>query len=314
MAFPGLNAAMPMTMDEAEWEKEPDSTKGTGFSSPFALAENLFTQEIPAHAQREPTQQATSARPIEAKSETESPPPQTPRPASGGLAALVVRQTTPLPPRASTSNGSEVLKPTLLPPEFQPPEFAAPSFTPPAFEPVVLEKASFEKLPLPQPFMPKTAIAACLATAAVLTPGELLANPPSPMHSRVSQPCLENPPQPSLQSDVEEMKNDLFGAVMGVSALKDRLDSLETLLLRLENAVNQHLTSPHPAPVSQEQVQQWLGEWLDDHLEARLKGSIESHLQSLSSPRYFRLGTTTPSHTRTTALTHAPVILDTLLP
>lgn len=229
----------------------------------------------------------------------ETAPAPAKRPSTGGLAALVVRQTAPLPPRVSSAQL----------PKFQGQEFATPSYTPPHFEPVALGQPNFEKPSTSPHFMPKTAIAACLATA-VLTPGELLSEPPLRMQEQASVPNskVEAPP-PAQVSEIEEMRSDLFGAVMGVSALKDRLDSLESLLLRLESAVNQHLTSPHEPPVTEQQVHQWLGEWLENHLDERLN----EQLRKLTMTRYFRLGTGTANPTRTCTLTQAPVILDTTL-
>lgn len=234
-------------------------------------SQHLLTEDFPSwtdsYSEMAAPEEAAAPPPVEApepaplrESATKA------QPVTGGLAALAVSQSAPLPLR-----------------------------------------------PVSPPLMPKTAIAACLASAA-LTPGGLLGSAETD-RAVATAPQIE-PWKPALDDDVNELRNDVFGAVMGVSALKDRLDSLETLLARLETAVSRQAESPPPAAAGpdRDQVIAWVGEWLAGRVDTLVEHKLEDRLQHLDGTRFFRLSAGSPHHDRATALATAPVILATVLP
>jgi|GEM_PF-1185963 len=95
-----------------------------------------------------------------------------------------------------------------------------------------------------------------------------------------------------MQGEMDQVKSDLFGAAMGVSALKDRLDGLEALVIQA--AVQPNKTPPPP---TREDVSAWAQEWLDARLPAAVEAAVQRVLAqtaqqataALSSAEFFRI-------------------------
>lgn len=108
-----------------------------------------------------------------------------------------------------------------------------------------------------------------------------------------------------LQHEIEQVKADLFGAAMGVSALKDRLDGVESTVATQTVAA--------ASPVSREEIQIWVSQWLDQNLPEALERAISQAQQkltgSLSSQHYFRQPIQHTHTDRHKALIHPPIIL-----
>lgn len=106
-----------------------------------------------------------------------------------------------------------------------------------------------------------------------------------------------------MLNEIEQVKNDLFGAVMGVSALKDRLDGLE----------QQVATLPPPPPAAdipgRPEVEQWTTGWLAEHLEPSLERALVPLLEKIALKSKLRLPFTPAD--AATALSQPPVILTT---
>ena len=130
-----------------------------------------------------------------------------------------------------------------------------------------------------------------------------------PWHASVDQ--MEAPQslemlKEELQHEIEQVKADLFGAAMGVSALKDRLDGMES-------AVAAQAVTAASSPLSREEVQSWVSQWLEQHLPEALERAISQAQQkmtgSLSTQHYFRQPIQTHHIDRHKALIHPPIIL-----
>ncbi|TDU68118.1 hypothetical protein EI77_03235 [Prosthecobacter fusiformis] len=116
-----------------------------------------------------------------------------------------------------------------------------------------------------------------------------------------------------LEREIEQVRQDLFGAAMGVSALKDRLDDLEsTVVSRPPVATSAFSTA---------EVELLVRGWLDDHLppyvEQAVKNTLDQAVQqtvsALSSSEFFRMPVHTPGLTPETILSQAPQILSSTL-
>lgn len=109
-----------------------------------------------------------------------------------------------------------------------------------------------------------------------------------------------------IHQEIEEVKNDLFGAAMGVNALKDRLDGLESqVVTQTAEAVTPANAAPAPGSAFQnptggatrEEVQAWVHEWLQAHLTEAVQAAFEKVLATaaeqvtatLSSNEFFRM-------------------------
>ena len=111
-----------------------------------------------------------------------------------------------------------------------------------------------------------------------------------------------------LEREIEQVRQDLFGAAMGVSALKDRLDDLETTVGKAPAA---------SAAFSPAEVEQLVRSWLDAHLppfvQQAVRGTLDQALEqtvsSLSSTEFFRMPVHTPGLTADLILSQAPQIL-----
>ncbi len=119
--------------------------------------------------------------------------------------------------------------------------------------------------------------------------------------------------QDQLQEEIELVKNDLFGAVMGVSALKDRLDGLESQLSQMQGA---HPSAEVPAVVpapSRADVESWISSWMETHLsvalERALAASQEQMMASLSTLAFFRAAAPLSAGSRQSFLAQPPVVL-----
>ncbi len=120
-----------------------------------------------------------------------------------------------------------------------------------------------------------------------------------PTTSQLSNETLRQ----ELQNEIEQVKNDLFGAAMGVSALKDRIDGVEALVAN----------KPTGAGPTQEEVHSWVSAWLDAHLPQALERALikvqEQAVSALSTPAYFRQPAPFQSQDRQSFLSQPPVIL-----
>ena len=112
-----------------------------------------------------------------------------------------------------------------------------------------------------------------------------------------------------LHGEIEQVKNDLFGAVMGVSALKDRLDGLE-------EQINRILTAPPTtatAPPSKQEIEPLLISWLDAHLpEAfeRMLANAQQKMLGTQGAAFFRSSVPLSETDRQSLFSQPPVILN----
>lgn len=145
-----------------------------------------------------------------------------------------------------------------------------------------------------------------LASAAMVQPVDLGAPRPA------SGPLSPDPDamRQELQEEIEQVKNDLFGAVMGVSALKDRLDGLESQFSQRQMTAPQVTAAP---ATSRLEVESWVNSWMEAHLPAALEraftASQERMMASLSTLAFFRTATPLSGAERQSFLAQPPVIL-----
>ncbi len=115
-----------------------------------------------------------------------------------------------------------------------------------------------------------------------------------------------------LDAELEQMRQDLFGAAMGVSTLKDRLDGLESSLDKKPSA---------PEPISASDMEILVQNWLETHLNARVEQAVQASLDQavqqtvsqLSSHAFFRLTAPLPGFDAETFLSQPPQILSATL-
>lgn len=108
---------------------------------------------------------------------------------------------------------------------------------------------------------------------------------------------------------MEQMRQDLFGAAMGVSTLKDRLDNLEASALQPPAA--------QPSELAAEEIQKHVQAWLENHVPGQIRHSIrqavdeakEKALGALSSGEFFRMPVHPPGFLPDLHLSQAPQIL-----
>ncbi|MEN3941505.1 hypothetical protein WJU23_09450 [Prosthecobacter sp. SYSU 5D2] len=168
---------------------------------------------------------------------------------------------------------------------------------------------------------PGSAIAASLALAAQ-GPGSMPApmeippsSPPPASHFNAVQ-SLQSRDLAQLRMDlereIEQVRQDLFGAAMGVSALKDRLDDLETTAVK----------PPAPAAAfSPAEAEMLIRSWLDSHLPSYLQQAVQHSLDralqhtvsTLSSTEFFRMPVHTSGLNAERILSQAPQILSSSL-
>ncbi len=79
-----------------------------------------------------------------------------------------------------------------------------------------------------------------------------------------------------ISADVAEVKNDIFGAVMGVSALKDRLDGVEGDVAAM--------AKKSVAIPSQEALQAWMQGWIESNLSRIIEEAVSKALETAVPP------------------------------
>ena len=145
--------------------------------------------------------------------------------------------------------------------------------------------------------------------------GQMIPSPESVLDQTDTQPTDQ---EVSLEADIlreelhheiEQVKNDLFGAVMGVSALKDRLDGLESQLTQIQSAPSAEASST----AVRAEITNWMRGWLEEHLPTALERALstaqERTLGTLSTTAYFRMTSPLSDADRQSFLNHPPVIL-----
>lgn len=111
-----------------------------------------------------------------------------------------------------------------------------------------------------------------------------------------------------LHDEIEQVKNDLFGAVMGVSALKDRLDGLETQLDNVQSSPAAHVSSPGAL-----EIEPIITSWLNDHLPAAIHRMLaEAQEKMLGAPgaAFFRSSLPLSEAERQSLFSQPPTILN----
>ncbi|SKA79691.1 hypothetical protein SAMN02745166_00530 [Prosthecobacter debontii] len=166
---------------------------------------------------------------------------------------------------------------------------------------------------------PGPAIAASLALAAqasgpVHPPPQALTSTPSPststpfnhLHGLQSHELAQL--RLDLEREIEQVRQDLFGAAMGVSALKDRIDGLESHVAK-SPAQDPGLTSGEIERL----VKAWLNAHLPSHLKEPVKKTLDQALQetinTLSSSEFFRLPVRCPGFSPDSLLSQAPQVI-----
>jgi hypothetical protein len=124
-------------------------------------------------------------------------------------------------------------------------------------------------------------------------------------------PAIADNLREELHEEINQVRNDLFGAVMGVSALKDRLDDLETSFL--------HSAAPAAAPpapsIDRVEIESWISAWLETHLPTALDRALarleeKTHSSTImSTTTWFRQPVHFQSPDRHTLLTQAPIVI-----
>lgn len=157
----------------------------------------------------------------------------------------------------------------------------------------------------------ETATALPAATLPAVEAGSPL-NAREPSAATSSSSLALDPVRQELQEEIEQVKNDLFGAVMGVSALKDRLDGLEAQLTQMQ-AVKPAVPTVVTPTVSRTEVETWIQSWMETHLsvalERALAASQDQMLASLSTLAFFRAAAPLSGSGRQSFLAQPPVIL-----
>ena len=175
---------------------------------------------------------------------------------------------------------------------------------------MVVRQSEFEAPPLNKrsPF-PSSPFSQALSSPFSDLPTRRETNPPAPQPSEVLEvPDLDTLRQ-ELHAEIEQVKNDLFGAVMGVSALKDRLDGLEAQLNRAESSP----TPPQPEPPLSLEIEPVITSWLDDHLPAAIERMLaDAQVRMLGTPgaAFFRSSITLSESERQNLFSQPPVILN----
>lgn len=97
---------------------------------------------------------------------------------------------------------------------------------------------------------------------------------------------------------------------MGVSALKDRLDGLESQMTQ-----KQASSTPAQAQPNRQEIESWMSAWMDEHLPTALDRAVTAGQQralgTLSTQAWFRQPVSFPPADRLNFLAQPPVILTT---
>lgn len=109
-----------------------------------------------------------------------------------------------------------------------------------------------------------------------------------------------------MREEIEQVKNDLFGAAMGVSALKDRLDGLEAQVAKASEK------PPGPPSPTLEDLQAWITQRVEQAVQAAVERALEAVNQradsTLSSSDFYRMPVRVRPPDRP-SLSEAPMIL-----
>ncbi|MBV6501345.1 MAG: hypothetical protein CJBNEKGG_03855 [Prosthecobacter sp.] len=138
------------------------------------------------------------------------------------------------------------------------------------------------------------------------TPGAAVSSEPArPVESTSLRPSSTPSPtevdalKQELQAEIEQVKNDLFGAVMGVSALKDRLDGIESQV--------QQTGAESSSFPSRSELETWMSAWLEARLGEALERTLTPVLNKFSTQGLLRLPL--PPAELHSSLSQPPVIL-----
>lgn len=174
---------------------------------------------------------------------------------------------------------------------------------------------------------PGPAIAASLALAAQAT-GPVSTSPPPvpPPSAPPSSSHYSTMPgilgrdlaqlRMDLEREIEQVRQDLFGAAMGVSALKDRIDDLEASTTSSPPATPAQAEAPHLSSAEIERlVTAWLNVHLTRHVQEAVQQTLDQALQqtisTLSTCEFFRMPVQYPGISSDHLLSQAPQVIST---
>ncbi len=221
-------------------------------------------------------------------------------------------------PHESDSEGFESIPTVLLPPADYPPVVGVTlperRGSPKGLAAMVVRQSEIEAPPLNKrsPF-PSSPFSTLLGSPPQEPPTKLDTNPFLAQTSIPPPAAPTAPPEfedlrQDLHGEIEQVKNDLFGAVMGVSALKDRLDGLEAQLTSVQSAS----PAPIPVPPSKLEIEPVVISWLDDHLPAaieRMLADAQERMLGTPGAAFFRSSVPLSEAERQNLFSQPPVIL-----
>lgn len=150
---------------------------------------------------------------------------------------------------------------------------------------------------------PAPAVPAQVAAAPAQVPHKPQASPTPALNREIAALRLEH------QKEMEQLRQDLFGAVMGVSALKDRLEHLEASHAAAVTAVPEGISFESLTP----ELNRWLDERLETHAATVVQHTLETALgevvASLKSTEFFRMPVHASGLNTAIILSQAPQIL-----
>ncbi len=79
-----------------------------------------------------------------------------------------------------------------------------------------------------------------------------------------------------LEAEIEQVRHDLFGAAMGVSTLKDRLDEMEAAPEKVQAA-----PPPAPAELPPEEISRQVQAWLAANLASVVEQAVQTRLEQV---------------------------------
>jgi hypothetical protein len=252
------------------------------------LAFSFFSSKNPA-APSSAGPDFAGAQQVDANaSESSKKPPSSPFPVNSALSGSDLL----LSHEQQPSHGQNVIEETFFLSKSEPPPLPQPERRPSTcgLAALVLSQSDISAPPLNKRLSPPPA--AALASEP--------ANPvePSSTHPSAATPTEVDALKQEFQAEIEQVKNDLFGAVMGVSALKDRLDGIESQVQQ---------TAVEPGYPSRSELETWVSSWLETHLGEALERTLGPVLSKFSTQGLLR---TPLSHAELQAtLSQPPVIL-----
>lgn len=205
--------------------------------------------------------------------------PMTPPPVSTGLAALAVQQSTSSP---------------LAPPSRKLANYVPPA---PAIAAAGLAFVSHAPNSVEPPRQPQPSPVSAPSNHHFHAVQTL-------QHQDVAQLRLD------LEAEISQVRQDLFSAAMGVSALKDRLDGQEAVP-----------GQPYTPALSQHDIDRLVRAWLDIHLPSYVEQSVQKSLDqalqqtvaTLSSSEFFRMPVHLAGQFSDPQLSRAPQILSSFI-